>query len=151
MPHRKCAYFRTSSRSTTSTHVVWVSANRRLRSIPTGALRAILAVFPDGGGKVDADPNPENLVGRRVISGNGRPCVQRTTAMATGETLDLQELRFAFATSNIGSRTLMQPLDRPRQLLVVRRTSQVGLIVDIQTEFLTFDSCKMAVVQVLLR
>ena len=73
--------------------------------------------FPDGRGKVDAGPCPDNLLGRQVIAWQRQtPCA---TVMATGETLDLRELRcrcnleyrFAYADG--------KPLDRQRQLWCV--------------------------------
>jgi len=80
-------------------------------------LRATLASLPDCGGKVDAGPCPDNLLGRRVIAWQRQTLC--ATVMATGETLDLRELRcrcnleyrFAYADG--------KPLDRQRQLWCV--------------------------------
>ena len=71
------------------------------------------------------------------------------TVMATGETLDLRELRcrsnreyrFAYADG--------KPLDRPRQLWCVE-PARSAVSSTFITELFTFDSCKMAGDQAIL-
>jgi hypothetical protein len=68
-------------------------------------LRGNAREFPDGGGKVDAGPGPDNLLGGRVIAWQRQTLC--ATVMATGEALDLRNY-VVVATSNIGSRMLME-------------------------------------------
>jgi hypothetical protein len=80
--------------------------------------------FPDGGGKVDADPCPDNLLGGRVIAW------QRKTLCATVRRrakLLICGNYLVVAISNIGSRMLMKAARQTATNFVVRRTSQAGV------------------------